>query len=116
MDECSACGSKELEKLSEIEIICKNCGYGFATGKETTPHLIEYVKKLQMQVLLLKALFPNDTKEQLNLRFKFHLHRVEKHPVSHTFCEYCNIDWSRMSKEEFKERLGYNKDDLGIQE
>lgn len=111
MDKCAFCGSKELEKLSEKQIVCKDCGFGFGnTGKETPENMQEHLKKMIQGLKLLTVLFPNDTVRQSVLRFQFHQHRVENHPTSDGYCEYCIRDWNKMSKKEMKERLGYNKD------
>lgn len=111
MDKCAFCGSKELEKLSEKQIVCKNCGFGFGnTGKETPENMQGHLKQMLQAINLLKVMFPNDTEQQLVLRFSFHQHRLENHPTSKGYCEYCNRNWNKMSKKEMKERLGYNKD------
>ena len=114
MNKCSYCGSEQLEKISEKQIICKICGFGFGnTGKETPENMALHLKQLETQMKMLSLLFPSDTEEQLVLRFQFHQHRVEKHPTSHGYCDYCSRNWGEMSKEEMKERLGYNKDKWG---
>lgn len=116
MKQCSYCGSKDLEKLSEKEIVCKSCGFGFGnTGKETPANMKKHIENVKQSLQLLKVLFPTDTQEQTTLRFSFHQHRVEKHPTNNGYCDYCNINWNQMSKEEFKERLGYDKDKWEIE-
>lgn len=110
MNKCSFCGSQELEKISEKEIRCKKCGFGFGnTGKETPENMAKHVEMITQSIKLLKVLFPSDTDEQLVTRFQFHQHRIENHPTKDGYCEYCKMDWNKMSKEEFKERLGYDK-------
>jgi len=112
MQKCSFCGSDKLEKVSKKQIVCKNCGFGFGnTGKETPENMAKYLEQMVKQMNLLHLMFPLDDQKQLALRFQFHQHKFEKHPTaSNGYCEYCDRNWNEMSKEEMKERLGYNKD------
>jgi ribosomal protein L37AE/L43A len=112
LNNCSFCGSDQLEKISEKHIVCKNCGFGFGnTGKENPENMAKYVQQMATQLRLQRILFPTDTDKQAILRFSFHMHRIEKHPVTRDgFCEFCDRNWNTMSKKELKEQLGYNKE------
>jgi ribosomal protein L37AE/L43A len=112
MKNCAFCGSTELEMINPKHILCKRCGFGFGnTGKENPENMNKYLEQMANQIKVQKIFFPDDTDEQTVLRLSFHTHRLEKHPTTKDgYCEYCDRDWNKMSKEEFKEKLGYDKD------
>lgn len=107
---CQDCGSDDIEKFSDVYWLCKKCGLG-TKGKPTQSfkdHLNEVAKAIE----LAKMMFPELTKKQLSFRVKFHFHRVQKHPENkHGYCEICQINYQKLTAEEFKEKTGgYTKE------
>lgn len=84
---CHFCGSKELEKMSEHEYICKICGYGWngkpADIKKALVRIVNLARYLMTQN-------PNATKDQIIEMVVTKIHHIERHPLRQDgFCEYC---------------------------
>jgi DNA-directed RNA polymerase subunit RPC12/RpoP len=109
---CHGCGAEEnsIEKFSDTNWICKRCGLG--TKGKPTGTLLEHLKELEKAVRLAIIMFPNLTRKQLTFRVGFHLHRTQEHPERRDgYCEVCNISYSKLSAEEFREKTGgYTKE------
>ncbi len=107
---CQGCGSTEIEKISDTNWLCKNCGFG--TKGKPTQSFTEHINDVAKAVTLAEVMFPDITKEQRAFRVQFHLHRTEKHPENRDgYCEVCMISYSKLSAQDFTEKTGgYTKE------
>ena len=107
---CQLCGSDQIEKFSDFNWLCKNCGLG--TNGKPAMSFEKHLKDVATAVSLAELMFPHLTKIQLTFRVQFHLHRTENHPeIKDGYCEVCMINYSKLSKEDFFEKTGvYNKE------
>ncbi len=106
---CSVCQS-ELEKIGDT-YHCKTCGFGFKPSKDgKIPNKEDILKDTKFELGMLRLLFPTSSAKQLSAKHQFHEHRMKDHPTTKDgYCEFCGERWEKLSDQEFKEKLGYNK-------
>ena len=107
---CQLCGSEDIEKFSDNNWLCKNCGLG--TRGKPNQSFKEHLDFVAKAITLARVMFPNISEQQLSFRVQFHFHRTEMHPENKDgYCEVCQIDYSKLSAEEFNEKTGgYTKE------
>ncbi len=111
---CGYCGADQLEKVGD-DLICKRCGMGFRLDGKPMPNTQQILQEGVKKMNILKQLFfvfhlREPTHKELQNLYAFHAHRLEKHPTTKDgYCEFCERNWAKMSNEDFKEELGYQK-------
>ena len=84
---CGFCGNKDLEKLSEHEYICKNCGYGWNGKPENIVQSIARIARISKYMITQN---PQLSRDQLVEVIIAKVHAIERHPTRQDgYCEYC---------------------------
>jgi len=84
---CQFCGSKDFEKMSDDELICRECGYGCNGKPADIKNTLATIVLLSKYTMLKN---PQATKGQIVEMVITKLHHIENHPLRQDgFCEYC---------------------------
>lgn len=85
---CALCGGDNIEKFSDTNFLCRDCGLGTDGKAKNFDEHLEFLKK---SVKLAKMMFPEMTPEELSNKVQTTLHKVENHPVRQDgYCEFCD--------------------------
>ena len=88
---CAFCNQESLEKISEKEYICINCGFGW-NGIEGD--IDSHLKDIVRIVKFTKLQNPNLNNDEITELVTEKLHKIENHPVRQDgYCEYCEVKY-----------------------